>query len=104
MCTKHLPLSYFREMIKCLQDHFRHTTKPNIAVHADLKRNSGILTPTQHEIAKFMKGSNARQDSVYIPGVDLRRKLELPSDDKTIVKYSEDFLLLSTKCVPLNYL
>jgi len=104
MCTKHLPLSYFRDMIKCLQDHFRHITKPNITIQTVLKRYSGIWTPDQHEIAKFLKGSKARQDSVYIPGMDLRRKLELPSNDKTIVKYSEDFLMLSTKCLLLNYL
>jgi hypothetical protein len=91
MRAKHLPLSYFRDIIKYLQHHYSHTTKPNITIHTDLRRYSKIWTPAQHEIAKILKGSKGGQDSVYIPGVDLHRKLELPSDNITIVKYSEDF-------------
>ncbi len=91
MRAKHLPLSYFRDIIKHLQHHFLHTTKPNITVHTDLKRYSEIWTPAQHEIAKHLKGSNGGQDSVYIPGVDLQQKLRLPLDNITIVKYSDDF-------------
>lgn len=91
MRAKHLPLSYFRDIIKCLQDHSHGTTKRKITIHTDFKRYSEIWTPAQHEIAKVLKGSNGGQDSVYIPGVDLHQKLELPSDNKTIVKYSEDF-------------
>ena len=35
MRAKHLSLSYFRDIIKCLQDHFRHTLKTNVTIHTD---------------------------------------------------------------------
>lgn len=91
MRNRHLPLSYFRDIIISLQDESLNANRSNVTIHTDLKHKNEIWKPSQPEVARALKKLNGGKEAVLITGVDIQKKLNLPKGINVEVKYSQDF-------------
>ena len=93
--NRHLPFSYFSDVISVACHSFDLPTGSRLRVHTDLSRKSGVWRPTQESIVKGYQVNTGDVNAITVPieGYDLSSEIQIPNRFTLDVRYCDPLLM-----------
>lgn len=93
--NRHLPFSYFSDVISVVCDRFDLPAGSQLRVHTDLSRKSRVWRPTQDSIVKGYQVNTGDINAIAIPieGYDLSGEIQIPNGFTLDIRYCDPLFI-----------
>lgn len=90
---RHLPFSYFTDVLRQVSLRYFKSSSFKIVVHTDLSPKDTTWRPAQQQVMNNYRKlvSQSSKEQINIPGVDISKKVEFPLNSEVTIKYCHEF-------------